>query len=116
MPLNFAPEVTFLVGENGTGKSTLIEAIAIASGFNAEGGSKIFSFNTRQTHSELHKYIRLSRGFKKPQDGYFLRTKSYYNVVTNIDELDEEPGFGPPIKDSYGGKSLHDTYENHYRN
>ena len=32
--------VTFLVGENGSGKSTIIEAIAVAAGFNAEGGTR----------------------------------------------------------------------------
>jgi predicted ATPase len=37
--LKFNKPVTFIVGENGTGKSTLLEAIAICAGFNAEGGS-----------------------------------------------------------------------------
>lgn len=43
--LAFSHPVTFLVGENGTGKSTLLEAIAVAYGFNAEGGSRNFSFS-----------------------------------------------------------------------
>ncbi len=53
--LRLHPKVTFLVGENGGGKSTLIEAIAVACGFNAEGGSRNFSFATRASHSELHR-------------------------------------------------------------
>lgn len=44
--LSFEKPVTFFVGENGTGKSTLIEAIAVAMGLNAEGGSRDFSFST----------------------------------------------------------------------
>src|SRR6185437_1039763 len=36
--LVFHPKVTFLIGENGTGKSTLLEAIAVAYGLNPEGG------------------------------------------------------------------------------
>jgi len=104
--LNFHPKVTFIIGENGTGKSTLLEAIAIAWGFNPEGGTKNFNFSTRASHSELHKYLRLIKSFKRAQDGFFLRAESFYNLATNIDELDEEPG-GPPIRASYGGKSLH---------
>ena len=51
--LPLSADVTFLVGENGTGKSTLLEAIAVAYGFNAEGGSRNFNFSTNKTHSEL---------------------------------------------------------------
>ena len=42
--LNFSSNITFFVGENGTGKSTLLEAMAVAYGFNAEGGTINFSF------------------------------------------------------------------------
>ncbi len=105
--IEFHPKVTFIIGENGTGKSTLLEAIAIAYGFNPEGGTKNFNFRTRSSHSELHKYLRLSKSFRQAKDGFFLRAESFYNVASNIDQLDEEPGFGPPIKNSYGGKSLH---------
>ncbi|MCB6437020.1 AAA family ATPase [Thomasclavelia ramosa] len=37
--LIFDNPITFFVGENGTGKSTLLEAIAIKYGFNPEGGN-----------------------------------------------------------------------------
>lgn len=106
--LNFTKNVTFFVGENGTGKSTILEAIAVAFGFNAEGGSKNFSFNTYKSHSRLYEHIRISKGIKRPTDGYFLRAESFYNVASHIEELDNAPSFGPPIKDSYGGKSLHE--------
>lgn len=41
------------------------------------------------------------------KDGYFLRGESFYNLASNIDALDREPGAAPPIINSYGGKSLH---------
>ncbi len=104
--LTFHPNVTFIVGENGSGKSTLIEAIAVALGFNPEGGTKNFCFSTYQSHSFLNKYIKLINNYKKPKDGFFLRAESFYNLASNVDELDKGPG-GPPIKNSYGGKSLH---------
>jgi len=98
--LEFHPQVTFIAGENGTGKSTLLEAIAIAWGFNPEGGTRNFNFSTRTSHSELHEYIRLIRGARKPRDGFFLRAESFYNLATQIDELG--------VSDFYGGRSLHE--------
>ncbi|WP_025699000.1 AAA family ATPase [Paenibacillus forsythiae] len=106
--LVFRKPVTFLVGENGSGKSTLLEGIAAAWGFNPEGGTLNFSFNTRSSHSILYEYLRLARGVKRPKDGFFLRAESYYNVASYIDELDEQPLSGRRLRDSYGGKSLHE--------
>jgi len=101
-------EVHCVVGENGSGKSTLLEAIAVACGFNPEGGSKNFYFGTRASHSRLHEYIRIGKGIEKPRDGYFLRAESFFNVATEIERLDAEPSFAPPLIDSYGGRSLHE--------
>ncbi len=106
--LTFDPDVTFLIGENGTGKSTLLEAISVALGFNAEGGTKNFSFSIRPSHSELHAWLRLVRSFKRPRDGFFLRAESFFNVATEIERLDSQPAFAPPIVESYGGRSLHE--------
>jgi predicted ATPase len=106
--LELDPKVTFLVGENGSGKSTLIEAIAVIAGFNAEGGTKNFKFGTRRSESQLHQFLRPVRGVKRPRDGFFLRAESYFNVATEIERLDAEPSFGPPIIDAYGGVSLHE--------
>ena len=104
--LELHSKVTYFVGENGTGKSTILEAIATSYGFNPEGGTKNFNFSSMVTHSKLYEYIRLAKGIKRPKDGFFLRAESFYNVATNIDELDRE-GVGPRIIDSYGGRSLH---------
>jgi predicted ATPase len=81
------PQVTFLVGENGSGKSTLLEAVAVAWGLNAEGGSKNFRFQTRATHSDLFKSIRLVRGARVARDAYFLRAETLYNVATEAERL-----------------------------
>ena len=77
--------VTFLVGENGTGKSTLIEAIAVAMGFNAEGGSRDFYFNTRKTHSDLYEHLQIVKSVR-PSDGFFLRAESFYNTASYLEE------------------------------
>jgi predicted ATPase len=99
--------VTFVIGENGSGKSTLLEAIAIAWGFNAEGGGRNFRFQTRLAHSNLATHLRVTRGVRRARDGYFLRAESFFNVASEIEKLDEEPGPGEPITPAYGGSSLH---------
>lgn len=106
--LELDARMTILVGENGSGKSTLLEAIAVALGFNAEGGTKNFNFGTRVSHSELHRFLRVAQGFRKPRDGFFLRAESFFNLATEIEALDREPAGTPPIIDSYGGRSLHE--------
>lgn len=100
--LTFHPQVTFFVGENGSGKSTLLEAIAVAMGMNAEGGSKNFNFSTAETHSELHKYLTFAKGIKIPKDTYFLRAETFYNVATEIVNLEFER------ESIYGDRYLHE--------
>lgn len=102
------PKVTFFIGENGSGKSTLLEAIAVSVGFNAEGGTKNFRFGTRASHSALHEFLRVAKGIRRPKDGFFLRAESFFNVATEIENLDAEPLGGPPVIGSYGGRSLHE--------
>lgn len=99
--------VTMLVGENGTGKSTLIEAIAVAAGFNPEGGSRNFAFATAKTHSSLWQHLTLVKE-DYPVDGFFLRAESFYNAASYLDELDGIPAAAPALLNSYGGGSLHD--------
>lgn len=89
------------------GKSTLIEAIAVACGFNPEGGTINFNFSTRSSHSDLYNYLTISRGYKKHRDGFFLRAESFYNVASNIEDMDDGVSLGAPVISSYGGVSLH---------
>ncbi len=93
--LSFTNSVTFFVGENGSGKSTLLEAIAIAYGFNPEGGTRNYSFSTYDSHSELCSAIRLSKGIRRAEYGYFLRAESFYNVATKEEEYSRGPGGRP---------------------
>jgi predicted ATPase len=111
--LDLHPRVTFIIGENGSGKSTLVEALAVVSGFNPEGGSRNFNFSTFDSHSALARHLKPVRGTRRLRDGYFLRAESYYNVASNIEQLDAEANRSPyqsstPIIDSYGGVSLHE--------
>ncbi|MBR7060523.1 MAG: AAA family ATPase [Eubacterium sp.] len=118
--LFFSSNITFFVGENGTGKSTLLEAIAVEYGFNAEGGTKNFSFSTNDTHSRLHKHLTISnRAYAK--DGFFLRSESLYNAATYIDSVGATYNYGDVslhsqshgesflsiIQNRFGGKGLY---------
>jgi predicted ATPase len=105
--LNFEQPISFFVGENGTGKSTLLEALAISLGFNPEGGSKNFIFSTYNSHSSLYKGIKIVKSASRPRDGYFLRAETLYNIATSIEEMDAIECEAPPVKLAYGGQSLH---------
>lgn len=97
--IEFHPNVTFFVGENGAGKSTVLEALAVALDFGPEGGTKNVKFQTADSVSPLHQCLRVARGIPAPRDGYFLRAESFYNVATYMDDTGYLGG--------YGGKSLH---------
>lgn len=98
--LEITNPVTFLVGENGAGKSTLIEALAISMGFNPEGGARSYSFSTADSHSDLHEYLRVSKGITTGTGGFFLRAESFYNAAAYLDDL------GLSYYPSYGGQPL----------
>ena len=106
--LKFHPKVTYFVGENGTGKSTLLEAVAVRLGLNAEGGSRNFSFATRESHSDLHRCLRIARPAVRHvgDDAFFLRAESFYNVASEVDRVFE--GDDAARSRSYGNASLHE--------
>lgn len=107
--------ITFFVGENGTGKSTLLEAIAVAYGFNPEGGTRNYCFSTHDTHSELCDAIRVVRGYRKEKWGYFLRAESFYNVATMEEEYAD---FAHPSEEYHKnshGESFLKTVQNNVR-
>ncbi|HYH65574.1 MAG TPA: AAA family ATPase [Urbifossiella sp.] len=106
--LAFHPKVTFFVGENGSGKSTVLEAMAVGLGLNPEGGSRNFNFNTHASHSRLDEALRVAKSHRHPADSYFLRAESYFNVASEIERLDKDPHGGGRIIDAYGGRSLHE--------
>lgn len=105
--LEFNNNVTFFVGENGTGKSTLLESIAVAYGFNPEGGNRNFNFSTMNTHSELHQAITVVKGVSTPKSNFFLRAESFYNVASKIEDYRDGDEYDTYYR-SYGGKSLHE--------
>jgi len=101
--IEFSSNVTFLVGENGSGKSTILEAIAEGCGFNPSGGSRNHSYRHHPTESNLSSVLRLS-WFPKVTSGFFMRAESFFNFATYIDELAQDD---PGVLNAYGGRSLH---------
>lgn len=101
--IDFARNITFFVGENGTGKSTLLEAIAVAYGFNPEGGTLNYRFSTYDDVSELGTAMRITKGFLRPEGSYFFRAESFFNMASKAEEYTDLSGRGM----LYGGKSLH---------
>jgi predicted ATPase len=95
------PGVTFLVGENGSGKSTIVEAVAMAFGLSPEGGSTQGHHSTRATESPLASALRLQRGVGTSRWGFFLRAETMHGWYT----YSEEHG-GPSFHEMSHGESF----------
>lgn len=101
--LRFTRRITILVGENGSGKSSLLEAIAAQCGFNLASGSSANVYAREQVHETFASVLRLA-WMPRIRSGFFLRAESFYNFATHIDELVQVDA---RAYDSYDGKSLH---------
>ena len=104
--MDFTHPVTFIVWENGSGKSTILEAIATAYGFSAEWWTKNIHFSTKDSHSDLGKFLKIIKWISVPENHFFLRAESYYNFATFLEKI-EYWQLNPFA--SYGGKSLHEN-------
>ncbi|MBT2292805.1 AAA family ATPase [Paenibacillus albidus] len=98
--LEFKSNVTFFVGENGSGKSTILEAMAYQCGFNTAGGGKNNTYEVDASHSILGDHIRLS-WLPKITNGFFLRAETFYHFASHLDTM-------PQSLPYYGGRSLHE--------
>jgi predicted ATPase len=86
--LDLGPGVTFLVGENGSGKSTVVEGVAMAYGLNPEGGSASASHRSRASESELSQALRVVRTAGAPRWSYFLRAETMHGLFTYLEQND----------------------------
>jgi predicted ATPase len=105
------PDVTFFVGENGAGKSTVLEAIAVALGLPAEGGTRNV-YRAQQEVSPLHRHLKLAKGFKQPRSSYFLRAESLFNVFSYLDEIGVGPGSGAGLHQRSHGEAFMELMQN----
>jgi predicted ATPase len=83
--------LTVLVGENGSGKSTVTEILAEAYGLNPQGGSALASFRTRPSEPGLGAAFIVERGVGRPRWSYFLRADTMHSLYSY---LEENPGRG----------------------
>ena len=100
LDLTFSTPVTFLVGENGTGKSSLLEAIAWSCGFTGRGGAKEHRYAEGDDGHTLGRALALVWK-QKVADGFFLRAETFFNFATYLEEV------GSTFR-AYGGQSLHE--------
>lgn len=83
--VSFCKPVTYLVGENGAGKSTLIEALAVSMGLSAEGGTRNMIYESFNTTSDLHQYLKIVKSGQLPKWKFFLRAESFYTMANNFE-------------------------------
>ena len=108
LDITFSTAVIFFVGENGSGKSTVLEAIAAICGLPAAGGGRneLAELKPLQPQSELEPFVRgVFR--RKPWDGYFFRAEFQAHFASLLEERRADPDFGRDPYARYGGRSLH---------
>jgi predicted ATPase len=106
LTLDFERPITIIVGENGTGKSTLLEGIAGQCGFNLSGGNRNHLYASDRNSAPFGDVLRLS-WLPKVSRGFFLRAESFFNFGHYIDQVHKDhPTHG--TLEPYGGKSLHE--------
>jgi predicted ATPase len=98
--LSFDQAITIIVGENGTGKSTLLEGIAVLAGYDEAGGGKgympVDHSNAIETMGgQLSEALRAG-WLPKITNGWFFRAESFFSVARYLDEAAREPLSGPP--------------------
>ena len=98
--LNFDAAITIIVGENGTGKSTILEGIAALAGYDDAGGGKGYM---PVDHSEAREKMggQLSRALRaswlpKIANGWFFRAESFFSVARYLDEAARDAGQAGP--------------------
>jgi predicted ATPase len=106
LELTFDRPITFFIGDNGTGKSTLLEAIAAHCGFNLAGGDRNHAFQNGPVAMPLVSALRLS-WLPKVTNGFFLRAESYFNFATFLDQNYSDPDIPAPLRPRFGTKDLH---------
>jgi predicted ATPase len=104
--LEFDNPLTFFTGENGTGKSTLLESIALAYGFNAEGGTRNYRFSTYDDVSDLSRRTTLIRRRGYCRSGYFFRAEGFFNVATQARDYDRSGTLAGLHEQSHGESFL----------
>ena len=103
--LNFESAITIIVGENGTGKSTLLEGIAVLAGYDEAGGGKGYrpvdhSNAIEATGGELSTALRAS-WLPRITNGWFFRAESFFSVARYLDLAARESRGTPPDFLSY---------------
>lgn len=104
--LDLAPGVTFLVGENGSGKSTIVEGVALAYGLSPEGGSRGARHSTRPSESPLSDWLRIQRGIGANSWGFFLRAETMHSFYTYLEQNPSPTGDVPFHEMSHGESFL----------
>ncbi|WP_129792732.1 AAA family ATPase [Sphingosinicella sp. CPCC 101087] len=98
--LRFERPVTIIVGENGTGKSTLLEGIAVMAGFPEAGGGQGYRTDSSQraVAKDGGQLVPALRGSWLPKigHGWFFRAESFFSVARYLDEAALDGGFAPP--------------------
>lgn len=113
-PFQFEKNITIICGDNGIGKSTFLEVLAIKLGCSPEGSSRNLQFSTCNTHLDFSEHLRLIKSYRRIKDVFFYRAESFYNTITAMQNIDKDAWcwHGRNLHQQSHGEAMKAFYQN----
>lgn len=113
--LSFIKPITFFVGENGSGKSTILESIGYHCGFNLGGGNKDHLYNSSYIEDftaikALNEKMRFA-WLPKINRGFFMRAESFYNFINYANEVPRQGAYEKALHFKSHGEAFLEMFE-----
>ncbi|NCC70794.1 hypothetical protein EOM09_04380 [bacterium] len=112
--IKFNKKIIFITGENGIGKTTLLEVLAYNFNLNKFGGSKNFILD-ESNEPEINQFVKLVKELDKPKDSFFFRSDTFFNLEKDLIKYNC-PSYNYSGEKSFKEQSRGESFMSFFRN